>query len=46
MNPSDGALLTAARGGDRRSFDALAAPLRRSLLGHCYRMLGGVAENL
>lgn len=38
-NP-DSDLLGAAREGDRRAFDALTAPHRRAILGHCYRMLG------
>lgn len=40
----DGELLAAARGGDRRAFDGLTAPMRRPLLGHCYRMLGSASD--
>ncbi|MFO0628105.1 MAG: RNA polymerase subunit sigma-70 [Polyangiales bacterium] len=37
-------LLGAARAGDRRAFDALTAPHRRAILGHCYRMLGAAHD--
>lgn len=43
-NAPDGELLAAARGGDRRSFDGLAAASRRPLLAHCYRMLGSTTD--
>lgn len=40
MIETEGALLTAARAGDSRSFDQLSAPFRQRLFAHCYRMLG------
>jgi len=38
------ALLSAAMTGDAEAFRQLAAPYRRELLVHCYRMLGSLDE--
>ena len=37
-------IISAARRHDRDAFDALARPLRKELLLHCYRMLGSLHE--
>lgn len=42
--PDDPARVAEARAGDRRAFDALTAPHRRALVGHCYRMLGSASD--
>ncbi len=40
----DPVLLAAARAGDALAFEKLVRPHRRALEGHCYRMLGSLAD--